>query len=343
MVLEAVILCLDNSDWCRNGDYHPSRWESQVEAANLISESKCEKNPENGIGVISMAGKRVEVHVTLTNDLAMILNATKNVNLASECDFITALNISTLALKHRANKNQKQRIILFIGSPIKHSVEEMTQIGKKLKKYNIAVDIISFGNVDENRSHIEKFYNSVNNANNSSILEVPVGYYIMDSLFTSPIMNEEMMNVESDMGGVGVSGSVPAQEQPNVNQQGVGMSQFERDMNLALQMSLEEEKKKQTDQTKQTKGEDVDMKPIEEENEEDELEKARLMSLKEHDDMVKKQNEEEEKVKDELLGNEDFINDLLKDIPTDKINEEDVKDMMKKLKEDKDKEGGDKK
>jgi len=183
---------MDNSDWTRNGDYHPSRWDSQADAANLIAESKCEKNPENSIGIVSMAGKRVEVHVTLTNDLARILNAVKDVKLSQECDFLTALNISVLTLRHRQNKNQKQRIILFVGSPIRHKVEEMVQIGKKLKKYNIAADIISFGHVEENRPLIEGFLNAINNANNSSMLEVPTGYYILDSLFTSPIMNDNM-------------------------------------------------------------------------------------------------------------------------------------------------------
>jgi len=137
-----------------------------------------------------MAGKRVEVHVTLTNDLARILNAVKDIKLSGESDFLTSLNISVLTLRHRQNKNQKQRIILFIGSPIKHKLDEMVQIGKKLKKYNIAVDIISFGHVEENKELIDGFLNAVNNANNSSLLEVPTGYYIMDSLFSSPIMNE---------------------------------------------------------------------------------------------------------------------------------------------------------
>ena len=77
----------------------------------------------------------------------------------------------------------------------------MVQMGKKLKKYNIAVDIISFGHVEENRELVEGFLNAVNNANNSSLLEVPTGYYIMDSLFTSPIMsdaNAYEMPVESN-------------------------------------------------------------------------------------------------------------------------------------------------
>lgn len=196
---------MDNSDWTRNGDYHPSRWDSQADAANLIAENKCEKNPENSIGIVSMAGKRVEVHVTLTNDLARILNAVKDIKLSQECDFLTALNISVLTLRHRQNKNQKQRIILFVGSPIKHKVEEMVAIGKKLKKYNIAADIISFGHVEENRPLIEGFLNAINNANNSSMLEVPTGYYILDSLFTSPIMNDNMgfdNNMDSEINAI---------------------------------------------------------------------------------------------------------------------------------------------
>ena len=47
MVLEATILCIDNSDWTRNGDYIPNRYQAQVAAANFIIENRCETNPEN--------------------------------------------------------------------------------------------------------------------------------------------------------------------------------------------------------------------------------------------------------------------------------------------------------
>ena len=277
---------MDNSDWTRNGDYHPSRWEAQVEAANLIAESKCEKNPENGIGIISMGGKRVDVHVTSTNDLVRILNAIKEIHLSGECDFITSLNISILTLKHRANKNQKQRIIFFVGSPIKHSADDLVATGKKLKKYNIAVDIISFGNVDENKDLLTHFLNAVNNSNNSSILEVPVGYYIMDSLFSSTIINEagpfDDMAVEGNHGMVNNAGEGEAQRQNNINQGGVGMSQFERDINMAIQASLNEENKKKEDANAGAKtdkpkanNDNVEMNATTEE-----LEQARLLSFK---------------------------------------------------------------
>lgn len=277
-----------------------------------------------------MAGKRVEVHVTLTNDLSRILNAIKGINLSGECDFITAMNIATLTLKHRQNKNQKQRIILFVGSLIKHSKEDLVQCGKKLKKYGVAVDIISFGNVDENKEHLKEFLDAVNNGNNSSMVEVPVGFYLIDSLFNSSLMNEgfgdAQMENQMNLGG---EQNVPSNT--NVNQQSGGMTQFERDMALAMQQSLEEERKKAQGKNDQN----VEMKPVEEENEEDELEKAKLMSMQEHDKVVKKQNADEDKVKEELLENQDFIKDLLKGIDSAEIKEEDVEEVMKKIKEEK--------
>ena len=49
MVLEATILCIDNSDWTRNGDYIPNRFQAQISAANFIIENRCETNPENSL------------------------------------------------------------------------------------------------------------------------------------------------------------------------------------------------------------------------------------------------------------------------------------------------------
>jgi 26S proteasome regulatory subunit N10 len=303
---------MDNSDWTRNGDYDPNRWESEVGAANLIAETKCERNPENGIGVISMAGKRVEVHVTLTNDVSRLLNSIKAVHLSGESDFITALNIATLTLKHRQNKNQKQRIILFVGSPVKHSIDEMIQTAKKLKKYNIAVDVISLGNVDENREALTQFLNHVNNANNSSLQEVPVGFNVMDVLFSSPLFNEAydmqdsgipMTGANNNVAGTTGTQNVPSSGTGNLGGQG-GMSQFERDMHLAIQQSLEEEKKLKEGSTKptttgtttakpNTSDQNVEMTGVNEENEEDALEAAKRMSMEEHMKVLKKEKDAE--------------------------------------------------
>ena len=43
MGLEAVMICIDNSEWSRNGDYNPSRFDSQTETANLLGGTKTGK------------------------------------------------------------------------------------------------------------------------------------------------------------------------------------------------------------------------------------------------------------------------------------------------------------
>lgn len=57
MSLESTMLCLDSSEWMRNGDYLPSRLEAQQDAASLISSDRTRNNPENTVGILSMASK----------------------------------------------------------------------------------------------------------------------------------------------------------------------------------------------------------------------------------------------------------------------------------------------
>lgn len=40
MSLEATLIMLDNSSYALNGDYLPTRWESQVDAASLLIQAK---------------------------------------------------------------------------------------------------------------------------------------------------------------------------------------------------------------------------------------------------------------------------------------------------------------
>ena len=58
MVLEATVVCVDNSDFMINGDYKPTRLQAQAEAVNLLAGAKTGSNPENTVGVLSLAGVR---------------------------------------------------------------------------------------------------------------------------------------------------------------------------------------------------------------------------------------------------------------------------------------------
>ncbi|CAJ0887781.1 2792_t:CDS:2, partial [Entrophospora sp. SA101] len=139
-----------------------------------------------------------------------------------------------LALKHRQNKNQKQRIIVFIGSPIDIEKNALVTLGKKMKKNNVAVDIINFGEESENNSKLEAFINAVNSGDNSHILTVPPGPHILsDALLSSAILaGEDGVPAGFAAGG---GNSFEFGVDPNLDPE----------LALALRISLEEEKARQ--------------------------------------------------------------------------------------------------
>ena len=46
MPLESCVVCLDTSEWMRNGDYMPTRLDAQQDAANVVCMRKLNENPE---------------------------------------------------------------------------------------------------------------------------------------------------------------------------------------------------------------------------------------------------------------------------------------------------------
>jgi hypothetical protein len=117
--MEATIVCIDNSEWTRSGDYAPTRFQAQTDAVNLLAGAKTQANPENTVGVLTMAGKTPRVLVTPTPDLGKVLNSMTDIPVEGETNISASVQIAQLALKHRQNKNQRQRIVIFCGSPVK--------------------------------------------------------------------------------------------------------------------------------------------------------------------------------------------------------------------------------
>ncbi|KAF9163435.1 hypothetical protein DFQ27_002421 [Actinomortierella ambigua] len=225
MVLEATILV---------GDYTPTRLEAQTDAVNLLFQAKTQSNPENTVSLMTMAGKSPEVLVTFTSDVGKILTALHNVKIGGEVSFSTGVQVAHLALKHRQNKNQRQRIIVFAGSPVEEDEKSLVRLAKKLKKNNVAVDIVNFGEEAENTTKLEAFIAAVNNNENSNLVTVPPGPHLLgDILASSAIL-------------AGEDGQVPA-----FVSSGGGNFEFGVDPNLdpelalALRISLEEERARQ--------------------------------------------------------------------------------------------------
>ncbi|KIS69910.1 putative 26S proteasome regulatory subunit Rpn10 [Mycosarcoma maydis] len=237
MVLEATMLVLDNSEWMRNGDYTPTRWEAQADAVSMIFDAKTNSNPESEVGLMTMAGKSPEVLVTLTQDIGKILAALHRSKIVGNSDLTTGINVASLALKHRQNKNQRQRVVVFVGSPVEQTEEDLVKLGKKLKKNNIAVDIISFGEDVENEEKLSKFIEAVNSGDNSHLLSIPAGPQLLsDIILSSPVLQEEGGDSGAGPSGSGGGG--------NNFEFGVDPS-MDPELAMALRLSLEEEQARQ--------------------------------------------------------------------------------------------------
>jgi 26S proteasome regulatory subunit N10 len=104
--------------------------------------------------------------VSPTEDSKKLLAAFSRVLINGRCEFSTSVQIAQLALKHRKNKNGGQRIVVFLGSPINETEEQLTKIGKQLKKNNIAVDVVIMGEIDEIQAKMLAFINATNSSDN---------------------------------------------------------------------------------------------------------------------------------------------------------------------------------
>nr|XP_044614120.1 26S proteasome non-ATPase regulatory subunit 4 isoform X6 [Equus asinus] len=144
MVLESTMVCVDNSEYMRNGDFLPTRLQAQQDAVNIVCHSKTRSNPENNVGLITLAND-CEVLTTLTPDTGRILSKLHTVQPKGKITFCTGIRVAHLALKHRQGKNHKMRIIAFVGSPVEDNEKDLVKLAKRLKKEKVNVDIINFG------------------------------------------------------------------------------------------------------------------------------------------------------------------------------------------------------
>lgn len=338
---EATILCCDSSEWMRNGDFSPNRFEAQKEACNIVCGAKTQQNRENEVGLIQMGGKgKAYVLRNCTTEVGMIWNAAHQMEIKGAANILVALQTAQLALKHRKNKKQSQRIVVFIGSPVEVAKKDLIKAAKRLKKNKVAVDIVSFGETESNQELLEEFMKKVNSNGNSHLISVPRGSSLGDALITSPICVGE--GGGAAVGGAGAVGGndFPGGVDPNMDP----------DLAMALRLSLEEERERQREQAKAAENEKKDdaPKPAEaaeaaaaapaeekkEENaapaetgddddddggmeldDEDALARAIAMSMLEDDDTPPAQEEKSEAKQEDGGENPVFIDDLLEDLP----------------------------
>jgi len=152
------------------------------------------------------------------------------------------------------NKNQKQRIIIFVGHPLEEDEAACEELGKRLKRNAVNIDIINFANPD-NVPKLKALVEAANNSDMSHFLDVPIGVsMITDVLFTSPILHGE------DAAAMGGAGGMPADGSAGMVVDGPGgpgpaggqFAEFgginpdmDPELAMALKVSMEEERARQ--------------------------------------------------------------------------------------------------
>lgn len=130
--------------------------------------------------------RRAEVLVTHTKELGQILSAVHSASskIGGSADIPTAIAIAQLALKHRQNKNLRQRIVVFVASPLEGAgadEKSMIRLAKKLKKNNVAVDFVTFGDgIEEGEKNVLRaFVDTANSGENSSVSCYPECHQVL--------------------------------------------------------------------------------------------------------------------------------------------------------------------
>ncbi|CAJ1934713.1 unnamed protein product [Cylindrotheca closterium] len=166
---ESCIVILDPSEYMRNGDYIPTRYEAQQDAARWLIADITTSSPENTVGV--MAG--TSVLVSTTNNIGQLFEAVKSSRrkYTGEFEIENSLQVAFMALKHRRNKVGSQRIILFVGSPIMDH-KSFPKLSKSLRKNNVSLQIVTLGD-EPNQDKLELLIQ--NNSEDSRMINIPKG------------------------------------------------------------------------------------------------------------------------------------------------------------------------
>lgn len=181
------------------------------------------------------------------------------------CDeIVTTLTRAQLALKHRQNKSQRQRIIVFTCSTIAEDQATLIKLAKKMKKNNIAIDFVAFGDLDPTTtSKLQAFNENIKSSNTGgeggSHLEIvqPGPSLLSDHLLSTPILAGE------GIAGQGVAGAGDMGDFAGADggAGGAGGSGFEfgfdpsadPELALALRMSMADEEAR-VEKEKQAQG-----------------------------------------------------------------------------------------
>lgn len=238
MSLEATMIIVDNSESSRNGDYTSTRWQAQIDAVSVVHTAKMRVHPQSAVGLMSMGGKGPEVLSTFTTDFGGILAGLHRTKIHGTAHFCSSIQVAGLALKHRSEKSQRQRIVVFSCSPIEEDEKTLVKLAKKMKKNNVSIDVIAFGDLESDQTKkLEAFIENVRGGDGSNLAIIPPG----PNLLSEELQATAILGAEGGdgSGGMGAEGGDAGGFDLDA------AAENDPELAFALRLSLEEEKNRQ--------------------------------------------------------------------------------------------------
>ncbi len=213
---------------------------AQVDLVNMLCAAKVGGNPESTVGLLSMAGRSSRILVTSTRDLGQVFTCMHDVKMDGTSDIVSGIQKAQLALKHRQNMMQRQRIVVFVSSPIEVATAKLVALAKKLKKNSVAVDIVNIGNEGDNEEKVNAFIEAVNNNENSNALHIPsTTPNIADTFMSSAVYLDRDAQAATPAAAAGGGGG----DGGNANEFPFGVDPAQDpELAMVLRMSMEEER-----------------------------------------------------------------------------------------------------
>ena len=329
MPLECVMLLLDNSSYSRNGDALPSRFQAQLDAASSLINYKTNDNMETFVGLMSTAGNG-NLLATPTNEASALYSLFGKVTIGGTISLARSLQIASLALKHRVNKNQKERIIVFISSEIKDAPEDLFVVAKNLRRNNTSVDIVNICS-ENNLRLLQQFFEIVNVGETSKLINYQGGLSLLSDALKSGGL----------LGGT-------------TNDDGGFQEEVDPELEMVLRISMEEEKRRLEELERQQQAQNQQGGMLVEESADDKIQNAREKGDEEENEaLISKtsnfieseskgksameiENDKSKQKDNDYIKDPAFIKEILKDLQIDSDDRK-KKDDEKKKDDDKDK------
>lgn len=209
----------------------------------MLCSAKVQANAESSVGLLTLAGRSARILITSTRDLSRIFTCMHDVRHDGLADVVAGIQKAQLALKHRQNSLQRQRIVVFVSSPITAPTDTLVRLAKTLKKNSVAVDVINIGIEGENTPKIDAFIEAVNSNDNSHALHVEAG----GANLADALMNSDVY-LERDGGG-GVAAAMGHGAAGDAGDAagfgGMDGAAVDPELAMVLRISMEEERARQ--------------------------------------------------------------------------------------------------